>query len=390
MEAPTLERSPRGLLVKFKPPRDPRPPPGTRRPPAITHAAIHVYRGGPTAGAKHFLDVKPGGNEGTLLPPGQSGATPEVHYGEDGVHIVGGLHADDQEYKATVCYRRAADFSFGPESPLSACIKLCAPPKPCAPFLEPQSSSDNTVEVLVSYAAPARCSGVCLKFVDGANEYHVADDPRGGRYLVPGTPDPLVAVGGRSAVHRTSGHGSMYVKVPSKDVEYAVSVAAFNGFWSDFSAPTTIKVADHAPAQCCAPLVESPTEDGVTVMFTLPPKSERARMVVMFDTAADGKKYWDNQALTLVDNPPTFKYSVATRSITVKCLAAKTEYEVSVAAMNEHGIGQASPATKFKTLPSEVELLGTETQEDRDVELRKRAVDVENADPSPAKKGKSG
>jgi len=57
---------------------------------------------------------------------------------------------------------------------------------------------------------------------------------------------------------------------------------------------------------------------------------------------------------------------------------------------NEYGIGWASPATKVKTLPSEVELLGTETQEDRDVELRKRAVDVENADPSPAKKGKSG
>ena len=142
MEAPTLERSPKGLLVKFKPPVDERGYPEHGK-----QAAVHVFRGAPTAGSKHFLAVKAdGGNEGELLPPGQTGRTLNAQHGTAGVTIVGGLHADDQEYKATVCFRGAYDFGFGPESPLSAGITLSVPPKPCAPLLKPQGA-DSNVEV---------------------------------------------------------------------------------------------------------------------------------------------------------------------------------------------------------------------------------------------------
>ena len=44
-----------------------------------------------------------------------------------------------------------------------------------------------------------------------------------------------------------------------------------------------------------------------------------------------------------------------------------------VAAMNLYGIGPASPSMTFKTAASEVEITGSATQEDRDVELRKHA-----------------
>ena len=45
---------------------------------------------------------------------------------------------------------------------------------------------------------------------------------------------------------------------------------------------------------------------------------------------------------------------------------------------------------KFKTLRSEVEVTGVQTQDERDEEAKKRAVDVDAADEPAAKRVKSG
>ena len=57
-------------------------------------------------------------------------------------------------------------------------------------------------------------------------------------------------------------------------------------------------------------------------------------------------------------------------------------------AVNGFGWGPASPPVKFKTLRSEVEVTGVQTQDERDEEAKKRAVDVDAADEPEAKRAK--
>ena len=74
--------------------------------------------------------------------------------------------------------------------------------------------------------------------------------------------------------------------------------------------------------------------------------------------------------------------------IVVSSLLPDTAYEVYLQTMYQgfNGWSTASPSTKFRTLPAEVEITGTKTQEERDAELRKNAVDVDAADLLPTAK----
>ena len=73
----------------------------------------------------------------------------------------------------------------------------------------------------------------------------------------------------------------------------------------------------------------------------------------------------------------------------VSLLLPDTAYEVSLTTIYQgfNGWSAAAPWTKFRTLPAEVEITGTKTQEERDAELRKNAIDVD-ADPPTAKRAK--
>ena len=66
-----------------------------------------------------------------------------------------------------------------------------------------------------------------------------------------------------------------------------------------------------------------------------------------------------------------------------------TEYEVKALGVNGYGDGPASYPTRFKTLPSEVEMTGVQTQDERDEEAKKHAIDVDAADEPVAKRVKS-
>ena len=74
--------------------------------------------------------------------------------------------------------------------------------------------------------------------------------------------------------------------------------------------------------------------------------------------------------------------------VVVQGLAPNTEYEVNALGVNGFGWGPASPPVKFKTLRSEVEVTGVQTQDERDEEAKKRAVDVDAADEPEAKRAK--
>ena len=69
-------------------------------------------------------------------------------------------------------------------------------------------------------------------------------------------------------------------------------------------------------------------------------------------------------------------------------LGQKSAKTRNVLAVNGFGWGPASPPVKFKTLRSEVEVTGVQTQDERDEEAKKRAVDVDAADEPEAKRAK--
>ena len=75
-------------------------------------------------------------------------------------------------------------------------------------------------------------------------------------------------------------------------------------------------------------------------------------------------------------------------SCVVQGLAPNTEYDVTVLPGNSCGWGPTSPPARFKTLRSEVEVTGVQTQDERDEEAKKRAVDVDAADEPEAKRAK--
>ena len=75
-------------------------------------------------------------------------------------------------------------------------------------------------------------------------------------------------------------------------------------------------------------------------------------------------------------------------SCVIQGLAPNTEYDVSVMAGNACGWGPSSPPARFKTTRSDVEITGVQTQDERDEEAKKRAVDVDAADEPEAKRAK--
>ena len=75
-------------------------------------------------------------------------------------------------------------------------------------------------------------------------------------------------------------------------------------------------------------------------------------------------------------------------SCVVQGLAPNTEYDVNVRAGNICGWGPPSPPVRFKTTRSDVEITGVQTQDERDAEAKKRAVDVDAADEPEAKRAK--
>ena len=97
----------------------------------------------------------------------------------------------------------------------------------------------------------------------------------------------------------------------------------------------------------------------------------------------------DHRLISKTDPNYKSKWCLFTKltSCVVQGLAPNTEYEVNVVASNGCGWA-ASPGLKFKTLRSEVEVTGVQTQDERDEGAKKRAVDVDAADEPEAKRAK--
>jgi len=286
----------------------------------------------------------------------------------------------DVEYTATIAYRGAGDVEFGSTSPASAPLKILSPVAPEAPLLEAMSSK----AIRVYFVASPLCEHVdMLVDVNGTCGHRVSPD---------------------LTLESRQNHGKTITAFQSKCTSFIVtgleetdtyrfSLLCHNGCWGPrgpWSKP--LKLANHVPKPPGAPFLDKITQDSVRVSFSMMASvsfsvgGNCSRGTILFKKGSTIMAV-DNATNTLV-NQPTCKAIPASKGkdgFVVSSLLPNTDYEVSLRAGYQgfSGWSKTSPSRKFRTLPAEVEITGTKTQEERDAELRKNAVDVDTDDEPP-------
>jgi len=364
MEAPIISFDGGKVTVSFTPP------------PNSSHAILYLFEG--KRETKHMYDEATGtllkeGKVGramkALLTPLYSGTTLSTR-----TCIVKELQPDTV-YTATFATREADEVSFGAES-LRSLPKSFAPPKsPAEPRVRPHDCTSATV----FYVAPLSAHAIKIYFND-LTSTHVDLT----------TPD----------FHS----GSVLVQGLDLRTKYKVRAIAFSSVGPSSESPsTTYCAADHAPIAPPAPDVEVLGDTSVKVGFATPTDVQVFYTTgVMLTFEAGGEKFSVIRPAGH-PGPATFKLVpakelndfVAAKGVgffppmnsveTVTGLKADTTYAISVRARNQFGFSPPSPATTVTTEKSEIEVTGVRSSEERDAELMKDAVDV---DESPAKRAK--
>ena len=234
-----------------------------------------------------------------------------------------------------------------------------APPAPGAPKLE--AASENSIRVL--YAAPPGSSHLSFfirevseeaewQDVSEEEEAHDADED-------------VVATGLDSSK------------------TYLVKFAARNtaGWGEDSPVSAPLKINDFVPPAPGAPVLEAVEEPGsLRVRWSAPPGSD---FVTVYLSKNDADEEPVNAATGKLGEGQA--YDASDGSCVVTGLEGGASYDAQISARNDFGWGKDSPFSrplKLKEDPSELEVTGSRTWAERDAELRKRAIDVEEAGPS--------
>ena len=428
-EPPLLELDACGLVVKFTPPS------GATLATLLLHAEGGVVRYY-SPKTKSFVAVG-------------AGFRLYERVGQQRVVAEDGLV--EGKVSATICYQSGSTMDLGPESARSNTLELARPTAaPCAPRVKPVLGHGR---FMVSFALPALSFKASVKVEGGGNIYHVEPSlrqevrlnrpghppietvtiPAGAKVgsLVQGTlpdgstqrmhvrePDGILAPGLSSPPNTfigadRFGQGCFELTLPASDIDYRISVAAFNGVaWSDFGPATAVSdwlrywniIIPELLIAPSAPTLTEIGEDCVRVNFTSPPyfhESEsmlKIRLVMRVVAGGPELSYSKSKGglIIVTDYHENLSCQLDTTSCFVDGLAPNTEYEVKVLAVknvDEYVIkirdGPTSAPTRFKTLPSDVEITGVQTADERDEEAKKHAVDVDAADEPAAKRAKS-
>ena len=342
---------------------------------------------------------------------------------------------------ATIYYR-STSMGGWPDSPHSNTLELARPAKPCAPCVSPAAAVSRDIvtrvrkdQVVVSYALPALSFKGSVKVEGGGTINYVQQLHKNPTiteaHLVTSFADFFSSVpkkGSRPVQlppHLQGPNGDWMIRgqekrlrfgLPATDVEYRISVAAFNGVgWSDFSEATKVRLSNHVPMAPCAPTLTEIGEDSVRVHFTRPPYNSSITsgcINILMNVVPGGPKLyysttdsttdafsedaWYANAYSTGRLVSAADYDTGTCGMpwwktccVVTGLAPNTEYEVKALGVNGYGASPVSAPTRFKTLPSDVEITGVQTADKRDEEAKKHAVDVDAADEPVAKRAKS-
>ena len=285
-----------------------------------------------------------------------------------------------QGLDATKCYaarlRLGNQFGWGPDSEVSTGLQLSSlrPSAAAAPVLEAVGETSMRVHWTLPPLLP------------GAPPFtHVAVYIREGTL---GTWKPLdskttlVEAGGEAHLASLC---KAEVTGLSPDVTYFSHIKVMNACgWGPQSATSTgLQISSLRPLAAAAPVLEAVGETSMRVHWTLPPLLPGAPpftyvAVYIREGTLGTWKPLDSKG-TLVEAGEAHLASLCKAEVTG--LSPDVTYFSFIKVMNACGWGSSSTASnRGLQLPcSDVEVTGTSTRAERDVELRKRAIDVESA-----------
>ena len=238
---------------------------------------------------------------------------------------------------ATIYYR-STSMGGWPDSPHSNTLELARPAKPCAPCVSPAGALLNIVkkirysqsEVVVTYALPALSFKGSVKVEGGGTISYVRHVQKRAEFtyadLVPSFAEFFSpASREQDRLQFSLQHTGVEYPVET-DVEFSISVAAFNGVgWSDFSEATKVRLLNHVPMAPCAPTLTEIGEDSVRVHFTRPPTDSTIPtrcMNILMNVVPGGRSFTTVRPTTLLGTcgtrPPTVQEDSSVRPTTIK------------------------------------------------------------------------
>ena len=247
-------------------------------------------------------------------------------------------------------------------------------------MLEPVSDT----EMRVHFAVPHGCSSACVEFYEDASRSGLSVDPQTCTLRGYGRTEPPFAVTGDETI--------VVINLSSK-ISYSVKVRAHNGIdWGDDSPSSKpMKLADYKPRAPCVPVLDQISADSVRVFCAV--LSNCTDGIIFFKNLGTGRDLMivDSSRGNMLSRLEDWSRKASPRAdcyngVVVPGLSPDTEYEVYCKQRNAFGCSSSSKGTPFRTL-SDVEITGTRTQAERDVELRRQAVDADDTDdddPPPA------
>jgi len=138
-----------------------------------------------------------------------------------------------------------------------------------------------------------------------------------------------------------------------------------------------LTLASLIPIAPAAPMLEAVDETSMRVHYTAPPKRPGAPDLIcarVYTRAGDG--IW--QSVDIAASGFGEENAHTTRWTDVQELSPGETYHAKICVSNVYGWGDDSAVSEGLKLPGpEVEFTGSRTLEERNAELRKRAVDVE-------------
>ena len=340
-------------------------------PKSASHIAIYFFEGENDI-KRMFAPLRGSVDTGVLLPTGEVGRTWPVPQRRTPARFteltftVKGLKPDTK-YTAAFSAREADELSFGPESLRSLPMTLTLPKAPAKPVVLPAHSDGNAA--IVHFAAPFRCNGIEIVFTNEAG-------------LETSTKSNHVA-------HSRTGH--VAVQGLNRKEKYSVVVFSVNGAGRTASPSTSYCPADHVPVCPCAPDVEVLGETSIRISYTVPAMthSRLGTTKAALLLRAGSMRFYVHPGTLSINLVPSIgqapNFGPQNQSVTVTALTADTTYAICVRAGNSCGWSRDSPTTTVTTKKGEVEITRVRSADERDAELIKNAVDV---DESPAKRAK--
>ena len=263
---------------------------------------------------------------------------------------------------------------WGPDSKISKSFRLAdhVPGAPAAPVAEPLDGTSMRVHLTLPPSLPGSPppQNINLKLSTDQKVWKSVDS----------TTSSLVVDGtGKSyppTVSVVDVKGLSFLKT------YYVKTSVKNACgWGPDS--TVLRIKDFTPRAPATPVVEVVDETSVRVHFKLPPKLPgELPMTFVYVVAEVGSsgaiKSVDSKTSTLVASGAGLAYGAAASVADVKGLSPGESYTFQVVARNACGWGGYSKGASVQLPSADVECTGGRTVEEKNAELRKRAVDVES------------